>query len=263
MSFLRLSFSTSNSSPRVVTILSKLNQGNKGFSCLSAKNVTNYMSSKRAIKHSARFCTKREIKGDKEAPQTAYELMKKIKEIEFMPAFNDKRKSNSSEQIWFNQFLDKKITEEELFTKVNKLEAKNKRALQEPLLVTNVQVVATTEKWITEYIVGMNLCPYASRFDNKRTIHVSQSLGLFIPTEYVSLHVQHLAAESDTAVKLIVFPNRVNYEQFVEMFNFITLSDTVKEFVNSGRIKMDIFHPKDVNPHFTAGTVRTFNIRAP
>jgi hypothetical protein len=55
-------------------------------------------------------------------------------------------------------------------------------------------------------------------------------------------------------VKLIVFPSRTNYEQFVEMFNFIALSDTVKELINSGRIKMDIFHPTSVNPYYTAGT---------
>jgi Protein of unknown function (DUF1415) len=231
-----------------------MKNSNKSFSCLSVKDVTNQVPFKPVSKQRASFCSKKEIKEDIETPLTAYELMKKIKGIESLPAFNDKRRSNTSEQLWFNQFLDKKLTEEELFAKVNKLEAKNKRALPEPLLVTNEQVVATTEKWIKEYIVGMNLCPYASRFENKRTIHVTQSLGLFIPSEYVSLHVQHLAVEGDTAVKLIVFPSRIDYEQFVEMFNFIALSDTVKELINSGRIKMDIFHPTSVNPYYTAGT---------
>jgi hypothetical protein len=231
-----------------------MKNSNKGFSCLSVKDVTNQVPFIPVTKQRASFCTKKEIKEDIESPLTAYELVKKIKGIESLPAFNDKRRSNTSEQVWFNQFLDKKLTEEELFAKVNKLEAKNKRALPEPLLVTNEQVVATTEKWIKEYIVGMNLCPYASRFENKRTIHVTQSLGLFIPSEYVSLHIQHLAVESDTVVKLIVFPSRTNYEQFVEMFNFIALSDTVKELINSGRIKMDIFHPTSVNPYYTAGT---------
>lgn len=256
--FLRLSISTTNSSPNVVTIFSKLRNSNKGFSCFNLKDLNNNLPSKRLIEQRASLCTKKEIKDDIETPQTAFELMKKIKGIESLPAFNDKRKSNSSEQLWFNQFLDQKLSEEELFAKVNKLETKNKRALPEPLLVTNDQVVATTEKWIQEYIVGLNLCPYASRFEKKRTIHVTQSLGLFIPSEYVSLHVQHLAVESDTAVKLIVFPSRVNYEQFVEMYNFIILSDTVKDLINSGRIKLDIFHPKAVNPYYAAGTIFLF-----
>lgn len=235
-----------------------MNGSSRGFNCTCVKNVTNFepvhhSSRKILVSQRALFCTKKEIKGDIDAPQTAYELLKKIKEVEALPSLNDRRRSNASEQLWFNEYLDKKISEEELFIKVNKLEAKNKRAIPEPLLVTNDQVVAATEKWIKEYIVGMNLCPYASRFENKRTIHVAQTLGLFIPSEYVSLHVQHLAVDNDSVVKLIVFPSRVNYQQFVEMFNFITLSDTVKELVNSGRIKMDLFHPKAVNPFYSEG----------
>ena len=184
---------------------------------------------------------------------TPYQLMQKIRGVEAVPSFSQRRIGNASEQKWFNQYLDKEITEEQLIEKVNKLEEKNKLAKLQALLFTNEQAISATEKWIKECIVGMNLCPYASAFEGRQTLHVAQTLGLFVPSEYVTLHAQHLVVEREVSVKLIIFPNRGNYIAFQEMFEFMTQTESLRIMLEEGHIKMDMFHPKAENPLYLEG----------
>ena len=187
--------------------------------------------------------------------QTAYQIMQKIRELEALPFLHDCRSSNSKEQKWFNEYLDKKLTGEALSKKVNKLEVKNSRSPLETPRFSSAQVLDCTEKWIKEYIIGMNLCPYASGYANKRSVHIVQTFGLFAPTEYVKLHAQHLLAEKEVVVKLIIFPARVNYTAFTEMFDFMTRTEGLDNLIQSDLIKMDMFHPDALSPYFLDGEI--------
>ena len=188
-------------------------------------------------------------------PQTAYQIMQKIRELEALPFLHDCRSSNSKEQTWFNEYLDKKLTGEALSKKVNKLEIKNSRSPFETPRFSSEQVLDSTEKWIKEYIIGMNLCPYASGYANKRSVHVVQTFGLFAPTEYIKLHAQHLLAEKEVVVKLFIFPARGNYTAFTEMFDFMTRTEGLDELIQGNSIKMDMFHPDALSPYFLDGEI--------
>lgn len=184
-----------------------------------------------------------------------YQLMQKIRGVEAVPSFSQRRVGNASEQKWFNQFLDKEITEAQLIDKVNKLEEKNTLAKPQAPLFTDEIAISATEKWIKECIVGMGLCPYAATFEKRRTLHVVQTLGIFVPTEYIALHAYHLLAEREVAVKLIIFPNRGNYIAFQEMFDFVTQTEAVRKLIEDGLIKIDMFHPKAENPLYLEGKI--------
>ena len=130
---------------------------------------------------------------------------------------------------------------------------KNSRAPVESPRFSKEEILECTEKWIKDYIIGMNLCPYASGFANKRSVHVVQTLGLFAPTEYINLHAQHLLAEKDVVVKLFVFPARANYKGFAEMFEFMNRTEGIQGIIESNSIKMDMFHPDALSPYFLDG----------
>ena len=48
---------------------------------------------------------------------TAYQIMQKIRELEALPFLDDCRFSNSNEQKWFNEFLDKNVDDKKLLEK--------------------------------------------------------------------------------------------------------------------------------------------------
>ena len=202
------------------------------------------------------FCTTtKETDTSTQTPLTAYQIMQKIRELEALPFLDDCRFSNSNEQKWFNEFLDKKLTGDALSKKVGKLELKNSRAPVEVPRFSKEEVLECTEKWVKDYIIGMNLCPYANGFNNRRSTHVVQTLGLFAPTEYINLHAQHLLAEKEVVVKLFVFPARANYTGFAQMFDYMNRTEGIQGMIESNMLKMDMFHPDAINPYYLDGKI--------
>jgi hypothetical protein len=129
--------------------------------------------------------------------ETASSLLSAINELEASPSFKDCHPSNSMELDWFEQYILDEISQPQLLTNANKLrEASKKRSIVVPEF-SDEQVINSTEKWVQDMIIGLNLCPFAKGFESKRSMHVIQSTGLFVPAEYIDLLAQHLLAEID------------------------------------------------------------------
>ena len=115
-------------------------------------------------------------------------------------------------------------------------------------------MINSTERWINDFIIAMGLCPYASGgFEKKRSIHASQTTGLFIASEWIDLHAQHLVAEKEIVTKLLIFHNRTNYENFKDMCDILSKSPVMNNLIENQMIKMAIFHPKALNSLYMEG----------
>ena len=189
------------------------------------------------------------------ATLTPYQLLRKIKDLELSSTFTDSNSNLFNEQKWFNEFLDNKITKEQLIAKIKNLEKRNEKRGTQSAKYTNEEVILGTEKWIKEFIIGMNLCPFASKFQNKdrQTIHVTQTTGLFVASEWVDLHAQHTVSEKEIVTKILVFPNRPNFTNFTDMCDHIKKSPGMGSLLENQQIKMMIFHPKALNPLYLDG----------
>ena len=186
--------------------------------------------------------------------QSPYQLMKRIKDVELLSSFSDSNPNLLYEQRWVQDFLKNQITEEQLIEKTKKLEKKNNHLRDQSTKFTDTEVIKSTERWLNDFIIAMGLCPYASGgFEKKRSIHASQTTGLFIASEWIDLHAQHLVAEKEIVTKLLIFHNRTNYENFKDMCDILSKSPVMNNLIENQMIKMAIFHPKAVNSLYMEG----------
>ena len=186
--------------------------------------------------------------------ESPYQLMKRIKDVELIPSFSDSNPNLLSEQRWVQDFLKNEITEEELIERTKNLEKKNNHRRDQSTKFTDSEVIKSTERWIKDFIIAMGLCPYASGgFEKKRSIHASQTTGLFIASEWIDLHAQHLVVEKEMVTKLLVFHNRTNYDNFKDMCDILGKSPVMNNLIENQIIKMAIFHPKSLNSLYMEG----------
>lgn len=238
-------------------LLSKVGYSCKSMRCSSC-TISEYKGARSpssiAIKIGRYFTTLENPTVGTRSQESPYQLMKRIKDVELLTPFADSNSNLFSEQKWVRQFLANEISEYQLIEKTKKLEKKNNYRRDQSAKFTDVEVMNGTEQWMKDFIIGMGLCPYASGgFNSRKSIEVSQTTGLFIASEWIDLHAQHLIAEKEIVTKLLVFPNRPNYENFKEMCDLVFKSPVMAYLIENQLVKIAVFHPKALNPLYMEG----------
>lgn len=110
----------------------------------------------------------------------------------------------------------------------------------------NEQIIQSTERWVRDFVVRRNLCPFASKY--RRSIHVINLKNDASNEDckaHVKDHILHLIADDQLQVstKLLVFPQ----ERLSEWKEFEKLADSVQHFCGTDGIpgiEIVPFHPK-------------------
>ena len=193
-------------------------------------------------------------KADTISKETPYQLLNRIRTLEDTPQFSDSRTNLSNEQKWFNEFLHDTLSKDDLVEKLRVQEKKNnKNRGESSAMYTDSEVLQATESWLREFIIGMKICPFSSGFREKTALHICQSTGLFLVSEWVDVHAQHLSINKELVSKLLVLPNRAGYSNFVDMIEHLKQSPIMISLLESESIKIAIFHPKALNPMYLDG----------
>jgi len=112
----------------------------------------------------------------------------------------------------------------------------------------NDQMVASTERWVRDFVGKHNLCPFANKY--KKAIHVL-NLRENVPLEELKTHaidhLLHLMAKDQTEIstKLLVLPQK----RFMDIDHFHRISGMVQSsayMMGIPGFEMVIFHPKTI-----------------
>lgn len=93
----------------------------------------------------------------------------------------------------------------------------------------NEHIIQSTERWVRDFVVRRNLCPFASKY--RRSIHVinlKNDASNVDCKAHIKDHILHLIADDQLKVstKLLVFPQ----ERLSEWIEFEKLADSVQDF---------------------------------
>ena len=109
----------------------------------------------------------------------------------------------------------------------------------------NATMIAHTQKWVADVIIGHTLCPFAKReFDSGRILYaVVDSADMQSCLEQVLMHCEALDDNSDIETSLLIFPNRFSdFRKYLKLLGMAT--DLLKAAQYEGVYQLASFHPK-------------------
>jgi len=133
---------------------------------------------------------------------------------------------------------------------------------------TTQLVIQQTRNWVNEIVIGLNLCPFASKPFNDNTIDY-----IVASTQNKEAHIeQHLHQLADCFKKLdstatietslLIFPD--TYHQFDDYLELLHLANLLLEDLNySGIYQLASFHPQYLFEGSTEEDVSNFTNRSP
>jgi len=107
------------------------------------------------------------------------------------------------------------------------------------------QVKKQTETWITSFIVGYNICPFAQRVVENNRIHyeVIDSINSEQCLHVVVNEFQRLDSQPEIETSFIIIPNYLS--EFEDYLDFLAIAETFLIEQNyAGIYQIASFHPK-------------------
>lgn len=105
-------------------------------------------------------------------------------------------------------------------------------------------IIEQTKAWLTTFIIGYNICPFAKREYDRGSIHYSvvELNGLDQCLESVFKACQQLDSDSKIETTLLIFPNSFN--QFNDYLDFLNLAELLLiDQHYEGTYQLASFHP--------------------
>ena len=123
-----------------------------------------------------------------------------------------------------------------------------------------------TRAWLQQFIVGLNLCPFARPFVGSDTLRITVSESddrqVLINTFLRELDVIQGSTEGEIATSLLVMPNAL--EDFYDYLDFLQLAeDLLEELGLDGTIQLASFHPRYLFDGEAADSASHFSNRSP
>jgi len=129
-------------------------------------------------------------------------------------------------------------------------------------------VIQQTKNWVNEIVIGLNLCPFASRPFNDNTIdYIVASKHRKEPLIEQHLHqladcFKKLDDTASIATSLLIFPDA--YDRFDDYLELLDLSNLLLEDLNySGIYQLASFHPQYLFEDSTEDDASNFTNRSP
>jgi uncharacterized protein len=112
-------------------------------------------------------------------------------------------------------------------------------------MLTTQTIIAQTECWIKDVVIGLNFCPFAAKVVKQKAVHYVVSHTTEINealTEFLQ-QCKHLDTHNEIATALLIFPT--SFEDFAAYLNLVDKAENLIE-KNSyeGVYQLASFHPQ-------------------
>lgn len=110
---------------------------------------------------------------------------------------------------------------------------------------TDATLIAQTQRWLEEVVIGLNLCPFARRPLQAGQIHFDVTHATDAGTLLGDLHAALTALDNNKAIEttLLIIPGML--EDFGDYNDFLSLCDALLErFEWEGAYQVASFHPQ-------------------
>lgn len=131
-------------------------------------------------------------------------------------------------------------------------------------MVSDVPCVQQTIQWVREFVIKLNLCPFAKREMDKGAIRVQASLAESIDDAMTDLmvEVELLGLNSDIETTLLVFPSCLN--DFYDYLVFIDMAEAMLQANGQeGIYQLATFHPDYCFADANTDDVTNYTNRSP
>lgn len=125
---------------------------------------------------------------------------------------------------------------------------------------------ALTRRWIEQFVIGENLCPFAAPAVQQNQLRIAVCTGT-ADTELVMAVLDELdllqrTPESELATSVLAFPNAL--ENFERYLDFVALAEELLEECGlDGIVQIATFHPQYYFADSEPGDVANYTNRAP
>ncbi len=128
------------------------------------------------------------------------------------------------------------------------------------------EIVASTKRWISSMVIGLNLCPFAQRVFDAGTIRyvICETTDESILTNFLAEELKFLAAVSPTVVEttLLIHPNI--FRDFLDYNDYLEVADDLLVRLDlDGVIQIASFHPEYQFADTAADAVENYTNRSP
>jgi uncharacterized protein len=112
-------------------------------------------------------------------------------------------------------------------------------------MVTPLQAIDATKKWIADVVIGCNFCPFAAKALKQQTVHyrVEDSAEKAVCLTAFMLEVARLDEDESIETTFLIFPN--SYERFDNYLDLVSLAEKLlKKNGYEGIYQVASFHPQ-------------------
>jgi uncharacterized protein len=112
-------------------------------------------------------------------------------------------------------------------------------------MVSALQAIDATKKWIGDVVVGCNFCPFAAKVLKQQTVHyrVEDSVDKAICLTAFMLEVARLDEDTSIETTFLIFPN--SFELLDDYLNLVSLAEKLlKKNGYDGIYQVASFHPQ-------------------
>lgn len=105
-------------------------------------------------------------------------------------------------------------------------------------------IIKRTEHWFSSFIIKFNICPFAKREYDRKSIHFSVNNATDIEQclEILFKECLRLDSHPDIETTLVIYPN--NFTQFEDYLDFVSIAEALLEEQNyQGTYQLASFHP--------------------
>ena len=131
-------------------------------------------------------------------------------------------------------------------------------------MLTTQTIIAQTECWIKDVVVGLNFCPFAANVVKQKKVHyvVSEANELAEALTQFLEQCKHLDTNEGIATTLIIFPT--GFENFTSYLNLVDKAELVLEKNKyEGVYQVASFHPDYCFAGATENDAANYTNRSP
>lgn len=110
--------------------------------------------------------------------------------------------------------------------------------------MTSLQIIDQTKKWITDVVIGCNLCPFAANVVRQQTVfyQVETSSDISACLDSFLRELERLDSDDTIETSFLIFPN--SFQKFDDYLHLVSLAEKLlKRKGYEGVYQVASFHP--------------------
>lgn len=125
------------------------------------------------------------------------------------------------------------------------------------------RVIEETKNWISKFIIGLNICPFAGASFQQNKIHfrqVDSEDKMLVFDEFLK-HIVELTESEEISNSFLIMSNKVSFEQYLEIY--YSCEDLLEQSKADQVFQLASFHPDYVYDGLVKEDAANFRNRSP